>query len=59
MPIPCGAFNHDGVIFAYAASYDWSKGSEHYNVKTNTLLLHSVQEKEVKPNPATAGRGRK
>ena len=26
MPIPCGAFNKDGSIFAYAVSYDWSKG---------------------------------
>jgi mRNA export factor len=25
-PIPCGAFNRDGTIFAYAVSYDWSKG---------------------------------
>lgn len=52
VPLTCGAFNHDGNIFAYAASYDWSKGSEHYSVKTNTIYLHAVQEKEVKPNPA-------
>jgi hypothetical protein len=25
-PIPCSAFNHDGTIYAYALSYDWSKG---------------------------------
>ncbi|KAG8470716.1 hypothetical protein KFE25_009137 [Diacronema lutheri] len=50
-PLTCGAFNHDGNIFAYAASYDWSKGSEHYTVKTNNIYLHAVQEKEVKPNP--------
>lgn len=25
-PIPCSAFNHDGNIYAYALSYDWSKG---------------------------------
>lgn len=52
MPLTCGAFNNDGTIFAYAASYDWSKGSEHYSVKTNNIYLHSVQEKEVKPNMA-------
>mmetsp|Transcript_10443 Transcript_10443/g.28436 ORF Transcript_10443/g.28436 Transcript_10443/m.28436 type:complete len:343 (-) Transcript_10443:215-1243(-) len=58
VPLTCGAFNHDGVIFAYAASYDWSKGSEHYTIKTNNIMLHSVQEKEVKPNPASIGRRR-
>jgi hypothetical protein len=25
-PIPCSAFNNDGNIYAYALSYDWSKG---------------------------------
>lgn len=25
-PIPCSAFNQDGTIYAYALSYDWSKG---------------------------------
>ncbi len=25
-PIPCGNFNKDGSIYAYAVSYDWSKG---------------------------------
>ena len=34
MPIPVGAFNRDGTIFAYAVSYDWSKGSEHHNPRT-------------------------
>ena len=38
LPIPVGA-NRDGTIFAYATSYDWSKGSEHYNPKTNRMLL--------------------
>ncbi len=47
-PIPCGAFNRDGTIFAYAVSYDWSKGSEHYNPRTNHLLLHSTPEAEIK-----------
>jgi len=48
MPIPCGAFNRDGTIFAYAVSYDWSRGSEHYNPRTNHLLLHSTPEAEIK-----------
>jgi hypothetical protein len=49
-PLTCGAFNNDGNIFAYAASYDWSKGSEHYNIKTNNIWLHPVLDKETKPN---------
>jgi len=47
-PIPCGAFNREGNIYAYAVSYDWSKGSEHYNPRTNRVLLHSVPEAEIK-----------
>jgi mRNA export factor len=27
-PIPCTTFNRNGTIFAYAASYDWSKASD-------------------------------
>lgn len=52
-PIPCGAFNRDGTIFAYAVSYDWSKGSGHYTNKSNHLLLHSVPEQEIKSRAAT------
>jgi mRNA export factor len=48
LPVPVGAFNHTGNIFAYAVSYDWSRGSEHYNPRTNHLLLHSVPETEIK-----------
>ena len=51
-PIPCCAFNRDGTIFAYAVSYDWSRGSEHYNPKTNHLLLHGVPETEIKSRGA-------
>ena len=47
-PIPCGGFNREGNIYAYAVSYDWSKGSEHYNPRTNRLLLHPVPEAEIK-----------
>ena len=48
LPIPVGAFNRDGTICGYAVSYDWSKGSEHYNPRTNHLLLHPVPESEIK-----------
>ena len=58
LPIPVGAFNRDGTIFAYATSYDWSKGSEHYNPKTNHLLLHPVPEAEIRSrNTATKNKG--
>ena len=56
-PIPTGAFNRDGTIFAYAVSYDWSKGSEHYNPKTNHLLLHPVPEPEIKSRSTGARKG--
>ena len=57
MPIPCGAFNRDGTIFAYAVSYDWSKGSEHYNPRTNHLLLHPVPEAEIKSRNTARAKG--
>lgn len=38
-PIPAASFNNDGTLYAYAASYDWHKGVEHYN---NTTAKHSV-----------------
>eukprot|EP00271_Cylindrocystis_brebissonii_P015823 TRINITY_DN3885_c0_g3_i1.p1 TRINITY_DN3885_c0_g3~~TRINITY_DN3885_c0_g3_i1.p1 ORF type:complete len:351 (-),score=36.58 TRINITY_DN3885_c0_g3_i1:1338-2390(-) len=49
-PIPCSAFNHDGTIFAYAVSYDWSKGAENHNPATakNYIFLHPTQDSEVK-----------
>lgn len=48
LPIPCGAFNRDGSIFAYAVSYDWSRGQEHYTNRSNHLLLHSTPEAEIR-----------
>jgi len=49
-PIPAGVFSHDTSLFAYAVSYDWSKGSTFYNPHTmkNLLFIHVVQEAEVK-----------
>eukprot|EP00884_Botryococcus_braunii_P010599 jgi/Botrbrau1/19540/Bobra.0035s0034.2 len=49
-PIPCGNFNRDGSIFAYAVSYDWSRGYAEYNPATakQYILLHSPNETEVK-----------
>lgn len=54
LPIPCANFNSDGTIYAYASSYDWSKGADNYNPaqSKNNILLHHVVEAEVKPRPA-------
>lgn len=47
--IPCCAFNARGQIFAYAVSYDWSKGHEFYNPQSkNYIFLHPCYE-ELKP----------
>nr|QBH73990.1 mitotic checkpoint protein and poly(a)+ RNA export protein [Isotomurus palustris] len=48
-PITCCAFNADGQIFAYAVSYDWSKGHEYYNPqKKPQILLHPCFD-DLKP----------
>lgn len=47
------AFNHNGQIFAYAVSYDWSKGHEFYNPqKKNYIFLRSCYD-ECKPRTST------
>lgn len=60
-PIPCSSFNNDGSIFAYAVSYDWSKGAENHNPSTakNYIYLHLPQESEVKGKPRLNSGGRK
>ncbi|KAL9098805.1 MAG: hypothetical protein Q9187_009596, partial [Circinaria calcarea] len=56
-PISATAFNRAGGIFAYAVSYDWSKG---YAVNTpqtiNKVMLHPVGPDECKPRPKTGKR---
>lgn len=51
------AFNRSGGIFAYAVSYDWSKG---YSMNTpqlpNRVMLHAVQTDECKPKPRVGKR---
>ncbi|KAH8893284.1 WD40 repeat-like protein [Thozetella sp. PMI_491] len=46
-------FNKSGSIFAYAISYDWSKGfqgnNQTYPIK---VMLHPVQGDECKPRPS-------
>ncbi|KAF2161676.1 hypothetical protein M409DRAFT_69723 [Zasmidium cellare ATCC 36951] len=50
-------FNRGGNIFAYAVSYDWSKG---YSFNTaqypNKIMLHPIQGDECKPRPKTGKR---
>ena len=43
-------FNRTGSIFAYAVSYDWSKGHAHNNANLpNKIMLHPVVGDECKP----------
>ncbi|KAJ7056651.1 WD40-repeat-containing domain protein [Mycena amicta] len=52
-PISSTAFNRDGSIFAYAVSYDWSKG--HAGMvpgHPNKIMLHAVKDEEIKKKPA-------
>lgn len=49
-PITATKFNAPGDLFAYAISYDWSKGHEG-NMQNipRKILLHKVQEDQVRP----------
>lgn len=51
-PITATTFNRNGNIFAYAVSYDWSKGYQ-ANTQQNPikLMLHPVMADECKPRP--------
>lgn len=52
-PITRCAFNHNGQIFAYAVSYDWSKGHEFYNTqKKNYIFLRPCYD-ELKPRTSS------
>ncbi|KAJ8972374.1 hypothetical protein NQ314_000198 [Rhamnusium bicolor] len=52
-PITRCAFNHNGQIFAYSVSYDWSRGHEFYNTqKKNYIFLRSCYE-ELKPRTSS------
>ena len=48
--IPCAAFNAQGNLFAYASSYDWSKGSSFHAPGTpNEIYVHYTPDTEIKP----------
>jgi mRNA export factor len=57
-PITAGAFSRDGAVYAYACSYDWSRGAAEYNPATakNSIMLHSPTEAEVKGRQRVPGR---
>ena len=59
--IPCGAFNNDGSLYAYALSYDWSKGYAAHDPATakHYIMLHVIQDGEVKNRPKNAATGRR
>ncbi|KAJ6577280.1 Poly(A)+ RNA export protein [Mycena capillaripes] len=51
-PISSTAFNRNGSIFAYAVSYDWSKGHSGMTPgHPNKLMLHACKDEEVKKRP--------
>lgn len=48
-PISTTAFNRTGSIFAYAVSYDWSKGHiGRTQFAQNKIMLHYCKEEEVR-----------
>lgn len=46
--VSAAQFNTQGNMFAYAASYDWSKGSMNLQPGSD-IFIHPVTEEEVKP----------
>lgn len=49
-PIVSTSFNHTGNIFAYAISYDWSRGFSAHSADTQVkIMLHPVIGDECKP----------
>jgi len=53
-PISASAFSADSSVYAYAVSYDWSKGVEHYNTPTtnrNMVLLHATSDSDIRKKP--------
>ncbi|KAK9791836.1 hypothetical protein WJX73_006514 [Symbiochloris irregularis] len=50
-PISCAAFSSDGALYAYAASYEWSKG--YAAPSAHRVVVHPVAAVEVQPKPQT------
>jgi len=50
--ISCSSFNGDGSLYAYAASYDWSKGHAFYqSMKQNVICIHRATDSEIRDRP--------
>ena len=50
-------FNRRGDVFAYAVSYDWSKGYQNNTAQlANKIMLHPITGDECKPRPKTGKR---
>jgi len=59
-PVTSGKFNAAGDLYAYAVSYDWSKGHEgNFQGMPRAILVHRVQEAEVKPKQGSNQRTRR
>lgn len=59
-PITACKFNATGELFAYAVSYDWSKGHEgNHPSLPKSIMIHKVNESEVKPKAASNQRTRR
>lgn len=56
--ISAASFNQQGNLFAYASSYDWSKGSMHVQ-PGNEIFLHYVTEDEIRPKGKKSSTGYK
>jgi len=55
--ISATGFNRQGSVFAYAVSYDWSQGfAKNPQPPVNKVMLHGVQQEEVKPRPGSKKR---
>lgn len=46
--VSAAAFNAQGNMFAYASSYDWSKGSMEMQ-PGNEIFIHHVIDEEIRP----------
>ena len=58
LPISCGKFDSSGMYYAYAASYDWTKGQTGYNPQYgHKVCIRRIVEKDVKyeEKPTTGG----
>ncbi|RMZ81773.1 hypothetical protein DV738_g1968, partial [Chaetothyriales sp. CBS 135597] len=56
-PITATAFNRQGTVFAYAVCYDWSQGfQKNTQQQPLRIMLHGVNQEEVKPRPKGAKR---